>query len=227
MICVLSFFRNSAHGQAQNFMQQVQKLRHCTHFPVRVSAVYGDCEDNTKSVLQREAERYDLALTLTEHSHGGPVFGSTEGLDRLTALSALGNAGLATIRDDDDYVFYVESDLIWSPHVVLGLLEQLIALRTDAIIAPLVFAGEHFYDVFCYRKNGERFAPFYPYHSELKHDGSLTEVDSVGSSLLMTGNVARTCRMSESGVLMSLCASAWERGFPVLVDASQRITHPA
>ena len=226
-LTVVSFFRNSQGAQIQRFMDQVQVLRNVSIYPVRVVAVYGDCTDDTANDLLRQAEQRDLALTLVESNHGGPVFGSTESLDRLKALSQIGNAGLDAITDEDAFVFYVESDLIWDASTVLHLLEQVKRQQTPTIVAPLIFAGKHFYDVFCFRKNGARFGPFYPYHSELDHSrNAVTEVDSVGSAFVMPAEIARQCRIRNENVLLGFCEDVWAHGFKIVVDPSVQVDHP-
>jgi hypothetical protein len=93
------------------------------------------------------------------------------------------------------------------------------------VVSPLVFAGEAFYDIWAFRKSGIRFGPFYPFHHELVLDG-LTEVDSVGSCLVMRAAVARAVRMSD-GALVEFCNNARSRGYRVWVDAREQIRHPA
>lgn len=226
-VAVLSFFRNSAWGQAQRFMKQAAALRDTLQANgdrMRVIATHGDSSDNTEGALIDSALEHEMALTLVRADHGGPVFGSTESAERLEALSYVGNKGLSAVLKQDDAVFYVESDLIWSPETVMSLLEHLRLGRAD-VVAPLVFAGELFYDVFVFRKNGARFSPFHPYHSELNHDG-LTDVDSAGSSLVMRGEVARRCRIQNNNVLMGFCQDVWDNGFNVRVDAKLKVYHP-
>jgi len=227
-LAVITFFRNSArNGQVARFFTQAARLRNLLQkqgFSLRVVAVWGDCTDDTLSHILLNAEYHNLAVQTVNHDHNGPEFGSTEHPERLKALSDLGNTGLASIRPEDTAVFYVESDLVWEPATVINLLNRL--NHEVHVVAPLIFAGEHFYDVFCFRKNGERFAPFYPYHSELKHDGSLTQVDCVGSAMVMHAEVARKCRIVDNDVLIGFGRDCWAKGFTVNVDASLRVNHP-
>jgi hypothetical protein len=227
-IALVSFFRNCGwNGQVARFFTQAAQLRNVlarTDAKLRVICVHGDCTDDTVPHIMRNAEFHDLAVQLVECNHGGPMYGSTEAPERLKALSQIGNAGLGSIRDTDDYVVYVESDLIWDGATIVRLLNR---VSDEAhVVAPLIFAGEYFYDVFCFRKNGQRFAPFPPYHSELNHGGSLTQVDSVGSCLVMPGKVARECRIIEDNVLLGFCKDVWSKGYTVNVDASQKVVHP-
>jgi hypothetical protein len=226
-LAVISFFRNSAGRQIDRFLNQCALLaQHCP-YALHVNAVFGDCTDDTANQLLRGAEDRALSLQLIEASHGGPVFGSTEHTDRLKALSFIGNRGLESVNEHDDFVFYVESDLIWRPDTVTRLLATLSSFSRPGVLAPLTFAGPHFYDVFCFRGlDGERFAPFPPYHSELDRNG-LTAVSSVGSGFVMHAEVARNCRILDQNVLIGFCKDVIAHEYPVVVDARERFEHPA
>jgi hypothetical protein len=224
-LAILSFFRNSgANGQARRFLRQAVELRNAWPGNTRLIAVHGDSVDNTKEELTLGKTFFKLNMDLVEANHGGPTFGSIESEARFKALSFIANVGLDQIDLTDDIVFYVESDLIWTSETVINLAEK-IKQGVD-VVAPLIFAGENFYDVFCYRKNGARFAPFYPYHSELSHNGHLTEVDSVGSAFVMKAIVGRQCRILNDNVLLGFFENARSKGFHVYVDPHQKVVHP-
>jgi len=159
---------------------------------------------------------------IVEYSHGRPEFGSTEAPERFEHLSRVGNTILENIPHDIDVVVYVESDLIWDADTILRLMEKL--TREIDIISPLVFAGEAFYDIYAFRKGGKRFSPFPPYHPKLK---GLTEVDSVGSCLVMKGDVVRKVRIPPGQVLVGFCNAARKAGFRVWADPSEIVRHPA
>lgn len=221
-LAVLSFFRNSAHGQAQRFMSYVAALRDVWG-PVRLIAVWGDCEDDTQRVLSQHAVERELSVQLIEASHGGPVYGSTEDSRRLRQLSMVCNAGLSSIAPNDELVWYVESDLKWSPETVITLRDRLLSSSYDAL-APLVFAGPHFYDIWGYQRNGQRFSPFRPYHPDL--NGAILRVDSVGSGFLMHARMGRQCRVQNDMALLGFFEDAREQGFSIAVDPTLRIDHP-
>lgn len=257
-LAVLSFFRNSViRGQVERYLDQVAALRHHLDtvrqpgeaWAIRVYAVWGDCVDETPRALIRGAERRALRMTLIERSHGGPEFGSTERPERLRALSWVANGGLEAIQDED-YVLYVESDLVWEPATVRHLLAVLQATEEhpdDApdgwpapidVVAPSVVAGapykredtggeyrDVFYDIFVFRKDGDRFSPFWPYHRGVAHDRP-THVDSVGSCLVMRGDVARACRVIEDNALLGFCKDAWAKGFGVACDLRVKVRQP-
>lgn len=239
-LAVVSFFRNCAYsGQIERFLDQVQALARVPGLTIRVYAVWGDCVDHTPHLLLRGAERRGLRLTLVERSHGGPVFPSTEDPVRLKALSYVGNGGLEAVRDEDR-VLYVESDLIWEPETITRLLLDLDmdeGTRCD-VVAPLIVAGppyeredtggqprDVFYDIFVFRKDGDRFSPFWPYHRRLNL-GGLTHVDSAGSLLVMRGDVARNCRIIEDNALLGFCKDVWAKGYFIACDARVKARQP-
>ena len=224
-LCVLSFFRNSErNGQVYHFFAQLERLQLAWDGPLRAVLVYGDCVDRTFAALEDQASRLGIDATIVEYSHGGPEFGSTESLQRMQALTGLMNFGLDHIRCGDSLVWYVESDLIWSADVVPRLYRSLRDGFAD-VVAPMPFAAGAFYDIWGFRKDGERFSPFHPYHRKLDHHG-LTEVDSVGSALLISGAVARDTRAKDDRALVGFCDALRARGGRILVDARELIRHP-
>lgn len=197
----------------------------------RVIAVEGDSINDTQAQLHRECKRRGLELDLRTCNHGGRVFGSTEDEDRLKALSLVGNAILGGVRLIDDVMVYVESDLVWSADTITRLITRV--LEGYDVIAPLIFAGEHFYDVFVYRgTDGNRFSPFYPYHHSLSVNEEKSilplpvEVSSVGSCLVMKADVARTCRIRNGNALLGFCEDVRSKRYKVWVDKTERIEHP-
>jgi hypothetical protein len=227
-LAVLSLFRNAGgkHGQAVRFVTAVGALRDALAptGDVQLIAVYGDSRDDTGGALRRAADQAGVPLRLVESNHGGPVFGSTESTRRLQALSQVGNAGLQAVTSSDDFVWYVESDLLWAPPTVLHLLAVLDARPDLHLVAPLVMAGTAFYDTWGFRRDGQRFGPFMPYHPAFDQTG-LTSVDSVGSAFLCRGAVARASRMTDQA-LVSFCESAREHGYCLAVDARVQVRHP-
>jgi hypothetical protein len=231
-IVVLSFFRNSAHGQLQRFMRQVADLRAALapRYDVGLVAVYGDCTDNTGELLEAFCDALRIPATIVRCDHGGPVYGSTEQPERMRDLSKIANKGLDYVVSmtgpADYFVWYVESDLIWKPETVARLVMRL-ENEPVAAVAPLIFAGPHFYDVYSFRGlDGSRFAPFAPYHQTLLPE-YMTEVSSVGSAFLMKGYVAQHVRIKNDGALPGFWEEARRLGYHVYVDPMERVEHPA
>jgi hypothetical protein len=225
-LCVLSFFRNSErNGQLYHFFSQLERLRLEWAGPLRAVLVWGDSVDRTRLALEDQASRLGLDATIVEHSHGKPEFGSTEAPERLQALTHLMNFGLDHIQGEDSLVWYVESDLIWSADIVPRLYRSLRDGFAD-IVAPMPFAAGAVYDIWGFRKDGQRFSPFPPYHPKLSPAG-LTEVDSVGSALLINGTVARATRARDGRALVGFCDAVRAQRGRILVDAREIVRHPA
>lgn len=234
-VAIGSAFRNSAGYHCNRYFRQVNELR--DHLRERgdnlhVLAVEGDSIDDTRAEIMRWFEYLTLSGELITRNHGKRVFGSTEEPERMAALSYVGNGILESVHADDDVLIYVESDLVWRPEVIIRLMDRLNtwgqcgeeARRID-VIAPLVFAGEAFYDIWAFRKNGHRFGPFKPYHGELLRDKP-TPVDSAGSCLVMRGEVARSCRIIDNEAMVGFGRDVWAKGFTLFADARERIQHP-
>jgi len=210
---------------------------------VRVIAVEGDSTDSTRDLLLhyrhtlgkgRSLDALDDVVQIVTHNHGGRVFHSTEDADRLAALTGVMRAGMGAVDPSpgrDEMVLYVESDLIWDAREVLGVVEM--AARREGgmdVIAPLVFAGPHFYDCFIYRGlDGQRFSPFPPYHKSLcwpSMPGSVCEVSSAGSCLAFRAELAQSVvPLGEQG-LLSWCTGAQAQGYKIGVAPSFRVEHP-
>jgi hypothetical protein len=224
-VAVISAFRDAAGQQVARWLGQVAGLAAARPgWSVRAVAVEGDSRDRTRDELVDGARARGLELELVTANHGGPRWGSVEDPRRMAALSLVLNAGMGAARIDDEAVLYVESDLLWDADTAVRLLELVSA--EHPVVAPLVFAGEHFYDVWGFRKNGQRFSPLPPYHAELVPTG-LTEVDSAGSCLAMLSVVARSVRVKDGNALVGWCAEARAIGYRIHATSDLSVRHPA
>lgn len=225
-IAIGSAFRNSAGPHLSRYVNQLAKLKECCDRrgdTLRWIATEGDSRDNTRMEIMRFAEYLPISMELAIREHGGPVYASTEEPARMKALSYVGNGILESVNEVDDVLIYVESDLLWKPETLYRLIEQLEPGKD--VIAPLIFAGEAFYDIWAFRKNGHRFGPFHPYHGDLDLTQP-TAVDSAGSCLVMRAEVARQCRIIEDNALVGFCKDVWSKGFAIYCDPRERIYHP-
>lgn len=225
-IVIGSAFRNSAHYVPRYLDQVAQLKKHAgPKHSIRVIAVEGDSSDNTEGALMLSSMAKHITMQVVKHEHGQPWFGSTENTERLKALSQVGNAIFNSVRDSDDVLVYVESDLLWDFHTIGSLIDM--AERRDGgfdVFAPMVFAGSFFYDIWGFRKNGERFVPMKPYHIGMEI--GLTEVDSVGSCLVMRGEIARKCRIRNDYCLVGWCEDARANGYRIAVHPDFVVRHP-
>jgi hypothetical protein len=217
-----SAFRNSEHS-VRYYMKRIRSYINATpEHNVRVIAVEGDSTDGTRLELARS--RDDVSLDLHTCNHGQRVFGSTEEPDRLKALSMVGNAILSGVTPQDDVLVYIESDLMWEASTI-NILVAAAASRFHGfdVFAPMIMAGRAFYDIWGFRKAGVRFGPFFPYHGLLDHSKPVDEVDSVGSCLVMRGEIARQCRILNDYCLVGLCEDIRNHGYRIGVMPSLQV----
>ena len=234
-VAIGSAFRNSAGFHCDRYFRQVNELRDQLRERgdvLHVIAVEGDSTDDTQFALMRWAEYLTLSVRIVTRNHGKRVFGSTEEPERMAALSYVGNGILETVREEDDVLVYIESDLVWRPEPIIRLIDQLGILtqcgeseRQIDAISPLIFAGDAFYDIWAFRKSGHRFGPFKPYHGELDFKRP-TPCDSTGSCIVMRGEVARKCRIIDNDAMVGFGRDVWAKGFTLFCDARERIQHP-
>lgn len=222
-IVIGSAFRNSAHNAATYMDRVAALLEHLSSsegaHTLRLSAVYGDCVDNTAEALTHAARDRGIRLTLTNCSHGGPVYGSTEQPERMAALSKVGNAIFDSVTQQDDVLFYVESDLIWSPETAMHLCRMAHYAITYAVFAPKVTAYEAFYDIWGFRHlDGSRFSPF-------ETIPLTTEVSSVGSCFAVNVYTARTCRIRDDNALVGWCRDVTDNGRRIVVLGDMEVHH--
>lgn len=235
-VVVLSAFRNAVNHLNRYFDQVLalreHGLKNDNSFSVRVVACEGDSTDKTLHDLKWMKLSIDsrVNVSIVKYDHGGPAFGSVESVERMTALTGVMKVMLAQVdhvRVFDHMVLYVESDLIWTPHDVGSIIDRAWERGGFDVVAPLVFAGDNFYDVYCYRGlDGSRFAPYAPYHSSMKPKGEITEVSSVGSCLAFRAGLARTIEPVGKLGLISFCAGVRKAGFRIGVDPRFRVEHP-
>lgn len=221
-VVLVSNFRNMS-GRVARYLDQVLALSQ--HHKLRVVAIEGDSIDDTAGELVRLSGAMGIPLTIHTHNHGKQVFGSTESSERFVALTGVMMAGMHAVNSSDEVAVSVESDLMWGTYDMLALIGIVHRGKDTDIVAPMIFAGARFYDVWAFRKNGIRFTPHAPYHHELAING-VTEVDSVGSCLAMRAEIAQTVTPIGQQCIVSWCAGARAQGYTIGVAAGLRVAHP-
>jgi hypothetical protein len=93
------------------------------------------------------------------------------------------------------------------------------AYETGAdVVAPLVMAGEAFYDIWGFRwLDGTRWSPFEHQTLNTRFPTDLIEVGSAGSCLVMRAGVARECRIRNDYCLVGWCEDARAHGYSICV----------
>lgn len=238
-IVIVSAFRNMS-GRVHRYMSQVHELqihaeKDSPYHVIRVSAITGDNTDNTEEELVSVAKLFDVPITVTHYETNKPLYPSIEHAERLDALTDVMVGMMGSVNTQaskskkmlvDDVVLYIESDLLWEPHQVGSIIDM--AYRREQgfdIIAPMIFAGDLFYDTFVFRKDGARFSPHRPYTHDVSPSG-ITEVDSVGSCLAFRAELAKKVTPIGREGLISWCNGARSQGYRVGVAANFRVNHP-
>lgn len=236
MIVVGSAFRNCAPAITRYF-KRIDALQEHAQQAVRIIAVEGDSVDRTRELLSDYTRYFDLDIITC--NHGKRKFSSTEDADRLVALSKVGNAIFGGVRDTDDVLLYVESDLLWDPHHVGTLIDCAAEKRYGIDVwGPVVMAGAAFYDVWGFRHlDGARFSPFenesYTLGEVVKNDLGLArevlpycELSSVGSCLAMRAEIARQVRITDDYCLVGWCKNARVAGYRIGIHWGAQVNHP-
>ncbi len=181
--------------------------------------VVGNCSDSTEAALRNVAHTWSRITVVR--------FDSDELGDapeqRLLRMSQTAQAGMDTVQPDDDYWCFHESDLISPDTVVLRML-ALQRSETPCAVAGWPVLGDMFYDTWAYRKDGQKFSNFAPYHPA--YVDHVFEVDSAGSVLLVPAEALRQGVRCTTGGLVEVCAGLKARGYPIYVDPHLKIEQP-
>jgi hypothetical protein len=80
-----------------------------------------------------------------------------------------------------------------------------------------------FYDTYAFVRNGVNFTNEPPFYADL--NGSILQMDSVGSCIAMNGALAKHLIWPEEDVVVGLCAHIYALGASVWLDSSLSIKH--
>lgn len=176
-VTLCSIYRNSAQ-YLRRYWDQIDGLREMVD--VRVVGTWGDSDDNTLDLLKgRDME-------LHEYHHGGANFGSVDHGPRWDQIARVVRHTLDMVGDPGGALIWVEADLIWDPGTMIELIND---LGDVPAVAPMVLANgsDRFYDVWGYRRHGQRFEAYPPYYQD-PVDAPLVEIDSCGSCFVTREN---------------------------------------
>lgn len=228
-IVLCSAFRDSA-AYLPRYFAQIDGLDHALHEQGhKLTFVWGegDSADRTKKALL--AAMYRFRALVVDCTHGGKAYGSVINAQRFRQLAHVGKQIFAAIPDDADIVAYVESDLAWEPATLATLIER-VASGEYPVIAPMVllrrdgWPADSFYDGFCFRAEDRHFAHYPPYHAVYRPDRPF-QVDSVGSCVVMRGEIARSLHFDEQTIFPDLCGQIRAGGHGIWVDPGCAIYH--
>ena len=223
-VCLGSIFRN-AENYVQRYADQIAALRAALpQHTFRLILAEGDSVDQTYALLTAQ---FNGAVFKREH--GGPRFGSTGEPERMCQHAFVWEAVRARIEPEDEVFFYLTSDLIWEPGVVVRLIERLQEPGVD-LVSPCVFLNKRFYDTWGQRgMDGKLYDHYFPYHPDVVNPGptGLVRLSSTGSFIAMKADVARQCDFNPPEMeVVSFTRNAAAKGFGVFLDPKLEVYHP-
>lgn len=235
-VCVLTPFRN-ARKYLPLYFSQLSALRDelaSKSMSLRLVAAEGDSLDGTRERIVELSAEHDISLTVVDTTHGHMRWGSVEDPLRMRAMSDVMNKALSEVRESDDIVVWIMSDLKWDACHLVDMIHAAKDRKWNYdIFAPMTFTGQKdsnghnvFYDTWAYRRFEKRFTPEYPYNRTFSGSGVLvlSEVDSAGTCLAMRGDIARSCRASDLEAV-SFCADAKSKGHRIAMGRDWEMFH--
>lgn len=188
----------------------------------------GDSHDQTLERLIVAAQGIPWPVHRVDCTHGGGHYGSVVNAERFRQLAFVGRQIFATVPLGADIVIYVESDLIWQPETMLGLIEHLaqpapihrapvVAVAPPIILQRAGWPRETWYDTHAFVAEGCHFEHRPPWHFRNSGASTMIELETAGSCLAMRAHYARAAVMDER-VLMGMCEQFREMGGSVWLD---------
>jgi len=222
-VAVMSLWRNDSERFIKNRMSA---LLHKTYPNRRYIWVYGDCNDDTDDFLETGvglAATRGIEVELIRHDTGIP--GESKRVvddSRLRRLSQTANAGLAAVREDDDYLMIHESDLITPADVIERFVANANEGRCPIAGWPILKVGGQtlFYDTWAYQDMSGRYftnyevAPSAPF-----------QLRKFGSVAMFPAADAREIRMTD-GAFREICEKLEGRGHSLWCDPTIIVEQP-
>jgi hypothetical protein len=233
-VTLVSYFRNAIPYLPRFFAQTEALAAALADRGDHLSLVLGegDSIDQTRPCLVQWQARVHptLPTALLDVSHGGPPFGSVVNPLRFRQLAYVVNLLLDVLPDEAERVIYVESDLIWDTDTMLQLLGATAYDGCD-IACPMIFASDNpvrMYDIWAYAAHGQNFAPWPPYHPVLtgNRPGSPVLLQTAGSCLVMTADVARRYRLTSDEAIRGFTRQATTDGRTLYLYPTLVVRHP-
>ena len=221
---LVAFLVRNGEKWLGRFLECLDKLDYPREY-LKLVAVEGNSEDDSWHVLSYYAYTHQ-GTWLTKIDVGSEV-------GRYKRLAMLKNKIVDAVLKDEDFVLWIDSDIVAFPS---NLLKELVKANVD-IVAPyiLIEGNNQFYDTLAFRKNKLKFAAML---SHVQNDqgmlikclpDELFEVDSVGTCMLVKAEVyregVRFPESNEESEQVLFCDKAREKGFKVFADPRLKATH--
>ena len=194
---------------------------------LRVVISEGDSVDMTKSLLRLWMASECCRVTVVTADTGKPRYGSVVDPERFRILATVFNAGLDAVDLEwTDCVLFLPADIMIEPDLARRLVASASSATGAHILAPFVWMGGQFYDVWAFTRNGQPFAPF-RLHVAASFGPDPVPMDTVGGTMLIHGDVLRAgVRYTEDEVDRGFCHAARAQGFGVFADPTINVYHP-
>lgn len=221
-LTVVSCFRNSSR-YIPDYIFRIERLS--ADYTVTCVLGCGDSTDDTEAMLkERFPDVYDV-------SHGGLHYGSIVHPERFKQLAFVYNTLWEKIPTNSDMVAMIESDLDWTPRCLSNIVEGVRRLEKvyggAIVLSPRIHLPDgRFYDTWAFRRGGKNFINRVPHHRDLVDAPQYLEMESVGSFVVMNGELARKLHWPEEDVVVGLCRLAKEQGARIFMDTHERVIHP-
>lgn len=209
-VAIYSLFRDNAVGMyIDSYFERIKQLDYDPTY-LRLYPVEGDSMDITYDLLIKAAEeatKVGYKSQVSRAMTGIPHFGSVVNADRFKCLSITANRALDTIAADGwaDKIMLIESDLLFDSQLL-----RVLITTGKRFVAPLIFAGESFYDIWGFRDlNGNSVGSNF-------NPSRVTKLSSVGSCALFDAKpVYDGVRFPLEDCMVGLCRKYRERGYTI------------
>lgn len=217
-VTIVTPFRDSAPLLAE-YRQRIAALD-WPHDNLRAVFVEGDSVDDTRLQLQMWCVA-DRRFRQVACDTGKPRYGSVVNPVRFEILARVFNTGLDAVDYHwTDAVLFVPCDIVYQP----DLLKRLAAHQVDAV-APMVWMGNAFYDIWAFQRNGVNFCGMTKDNAAVMH--GLLELDTIGGTMLIDADVLRAgVRYSLTDVDRGFSRDAKRLGFSLYADTETHVEHP-
>ena len=198
----------------------------------KIICVYTESKDNTLEKLEQEKNKGRFNIEIIEHGSNYNTVKSSASAERITELSSCGNIGLENSKNDCDFIFWVESDIIiYDNFLLLKLLRAFDKIDKLGIISPIILLdtnNTYFYDTYVFRSlDGSQWRNKWIWSDDFNDHNQYIPMNSVGSCGLIKADLIREGCSFKNGAFINLCKEVKLKEFGVYCDKRTFIYHPS
>ncbi len=224
----LSSIMRQSDKYVQRYISQVSTLFDMLDNNCCAVWLEGDSTDSTFEALSKAKEDLESkgnTIILIKHNNGGPLYRSINNLNRWRQISECWNTCLSNLQEAK-VTICVESDLIWDPIVVPGLISLLDS--EHPVICPMLMIKyirsrpdipERFYDIWAFARQNQGFFNDYPFWINDTPD-RLLELTSCGGMIISTYDIQKKTRFNRD-----TCVMKFDTSIKLFMDKKTKIYH--